>query len=651
MPEKNSELKDPREWVKDLDIESTEDIAVPKMLVDQVIGQEQGVEIVRKASEQKRHVMLIGDPGTGKSMLAKSMSELLPKEELQDVLVYHNHEDNNEPRVRVVPSGKGKEIVQVQKAQAMIEKEKKAKSQMLIVFTVVGFGILWFITTGFSNPMIIFYSLIAAAFIFMAMRYTNQRNDTANVPKGLVLHKYEAEAAFIDATGAHAGALLGDVRHDPFQSGGLETPAHDRVEAGAIHKAHRGVLYIDEINLLRMESQQALLTAIQEGEFSISGQSERSAGAMTKTEPVPCDFVLVAAGNLDAIQGMHPALRSRIRGYGYEVYMNSTIPDSQENREKLVRFIAQEVAKDEKIGHFSKGAIGEVIHEAQRRAGRQNHLSLRLRELGGLVRVAGDVSIELGEDTVTAEHVMTAKTIAKPLEQQIADRYVERRKDYKTYSVKGSEIGMVNGLAVMGANSGMAEMAGILMPIVAEVTPAQYKNHGRVIATGKLGEIAKEAVENVSALIKKYTGEDISKYDIHVQFVGAYEGVEGDSASVSIATAVISALENAEIDQTVALTGSLSVRGQVLPVGGVTAKIEAAAESGVTKVLIPSMNAQDVLLDSKYKDIIEVIPVSTLKEVLDNILTASPSKEGLLDNLTKYIPSSQFSNEVKKPSV
>ena len=651
MSDKNNELKDPREWVKDLDIESTEDIAVPKMLVDQVIGQEQGVEIVRKASEQKRHVMLIGDPGTGKSMLAKSMSELLPKEELQDVLVYHNQEDNNEPRVRVVPSGKGKEIVQVQKAQAMIEKEKKAKSQMLIVFTVVGFGILWFITTGFSNPMIIFYSLIAAAFIFMAMRYTNQRNDTANVPKGLVLHKYEAEAAFIDATGAHAGALLGDVRHDPFQSGGLETPAHDRVEAGAIHKAHRGVLYIDEINLLRMESQQALLTAIQEGQFSISGQSERSAGAMTKTEPVPCDFVLVAAGNLDAIQGMHPALRSRIRGYGYEVYMNSTIPDSQENREKLVRFIAQEVAKDEKIGHFSKGAIGEVIHEAQRRAGRQNHLSLRLRELGGLVRVAGDVSRELGEDTITAKHVMTAKTIAKPLEQQIADRYVERRKDYKTYSIKGSEVGMVNGLAVMGANSGMAEMAGILMPIVAEVTPAQYKNHGRVIATGKLGDIAKEAVENVSALIKKYTGEDISKYDIHVQFVGAYEGVEGDSASVSIATAVISALENAEIDQTVALTGSLSVRGQVLPVGGVTAKIEAAAESGVTKVLIPSMNAQDVLLDSKYKDIIEVIPVSTLKEVLDNILTASPSKEGLLDNLTKFIPSSQFSSEVKKPSV
>ena len=649
MAKKSEKLEDPREWVKNLDIDSTEDIAVPKMLVDQVIGQEKGVEIVRKAAEQRRHVMLIGDPGTGKSMLARSISELLPKEELQDVLVYNNHEDNNEPRIRVVPASKGKEIVQVQKAQAMIEKEKKAKSQMLLIFAIVGIGIIFFISTGF-NPMMIFYSLIAAAFVFMALRYANQKNENANIPKGLVLHEKDMTAPFVDATGTHAGALLGDVRHDPFQSGGLETPAHDRVEAGAIHKAHRGVLYIDEINLLRIESQQSLLTAIQEGEFSISGQSERSAGAMTKTEPVPCDFVLVAAGNLDAIQGMHPALRSRIRGYGYEVYMNSTIPDSHDNREKLVRFIAQEVSKDEKIGHFSKEAIGEILHEAQRRAGRQMHLSLRLRELGGLVRVAGDIAREIGDETVTAEHVVKAKTIAKPLEQQIADRYVERRKDYKTYSIEGSEVGMVNGLAVMGANSGMAEMAGIMMPIVAEVTPAQSRDRGKVVATGKLGEIAKEAVENVSALIKKYTGEDISKYDIHVQFVGAYEGVEGDSASVSIATAVISAFENAEVDQTVALTGSLSVRGQVLPVGGVTAKIEAAAESGVTKVLIPAMNMQDVLLDSKYKDMVKVIPVATLKDVLDNILIAGPKKEGLLKNLTKFLPGSNISKNIGNPT-
>ena len=98
-------------------------------------------------------------------------------------------------------------------------------------------------------------------------------------------------APFVDGTGAHSGALLGDVKHDPFQSGGLETPAHERVEGGCIHKAHKGVLFIDEINILKIESQQSLLTALQERNFSITGQSERSSGAMVKTEPAPCDFV------------------------------------------------------------------------------------------------------------------------------------------------------------------------------------------------------------------------------------------------------------------------------------------------------------------------------------------------------------------------
>ena len=146
-----------------------------------------------------------------------------------------------------------------------------------------------------------------------------------------------------------------------------------------------------------------------------------------------------------------------------------------------------------------------------------------------------------------------------------------------------------------------------ILPIAAEAAPAQSRSEGKIIATGKLGEIAKEAVENVSALFKKYTGQDISRYDVHIQFVGTYEGVEGDSASVSIATAVISALSNIPVDQTIAMTGSLSVRGQVLPVGGVTSKIEAAAEIGIKRVLIPYENMMDVLIEDKYKDKIEIV--------------------------------------------
>ena len=163
-------------------------------------------------------------------------------------------------------------------------------------------------------------------------------------------------------------------------SGGLGTPANQRVVAGMIHKAHKGVLFIDEIATLHPRTQQELLSALQEKKFPITGQSERSAGAMVRTEPVPCDFILVAAGNMDTIKNMHPALRSRIRGYGYEVYMNETMPDTKENRTKIARFVAQEIKKDEgKIPHFDLSALKAIVEEARRRANRKGHLTLLLR--------------------------------------------------------------------------------------------------------------------------------------------------------------------------------------------------------------------------------------------------------------------------------
>src|SRR5437879_12293392 len=119
---------------------------------------------------------------------------------------------------------------------------------------------------------------------------------------------------------------------------------------------------------------------------------------------------------------------------------------------------------------------------------------------------------------------------------------------------------MVNGLAVLVGDNSIAEFSGIVLPIAAEVTPAQAKQGGRIIATGRLGEIAKEAVENVAALIKKYTGEDISNHDIHVQFVGSREGTEGDSASISVATAVISAWEDEPGNQTDAISVYMRAR-------------------------------------------------------------------------------------------
>ncbi|MCE5296599.1 MAG: ATP-dependent protease LonB [Euryarchaeota archaeon] len=628
---KEEQIADVDDWIQTQTFSSTADIKIPEKLSDQVIGQDAAVTVIRKAAEQKRHVMLIGEPGTGKSMLAKSMTDYLPKGEMQDVIAYHNPEDGNEPRIRTVPAGKGKGIVNAQKAEAMKRKQQKTSMVSFIIMAVVILSIVLFITYQSVDMLLI--GIVAAALIFFATRYTGQRQENYNVPKLLISHDEKDPSPFIDATGAHAGALLGDVKHDPFQSGGLETPAHERLEVGAIHKASKGVLFVDEINMLHMESQQSLLTALQEGKFSITGQSERSSGAMVKSEPVPCDFILVCAGNMDAMKGMHPALRSRIRGYGYEVYMRSTMDDTEENRQKLVRFVAQEVVKDKKIPHFDKLAVGEILKEAQRRAGRRGQLTLRLRELGGLVRVSGDFAKENNSDIVKQEHVIGAKAIARSLEQQVVDRYIKATKEYKSFGTEGSAIGIVNGLAAMNSDSSMSELSGIVLPIVAEVTPSQTKNGGTIIATGKLGEIAKEAVQNVSAVIKKYTGEDISNHDVHIQFIGTYDGVEGDSASISIATAVVSALEGVPIDQTLAMTGSLSVRGQVLPVGGVTAKIEAAAESGLKTVLIPRANLNDVVLDKKYIGKIAIIPVSTMRDVLELALIGGPKKESLLKKL------------------
>ena len=600
-----------------LQIESSEEITVPDRLVDQVIGQEHARDVIMKAAKQRRHVMMIGSPGTGKSMLAKAMSELLPREELQDVLVYHNPDDGNAPKVRTVPAGKGDQIVEAHKEEARKRNQMRSFLMWIIIAVVLGYSLI------IAQQVLL--GILAAGIIYLAFRYGSRGSD-AMVPNLIVNNADQKAAPFQDATGAHAGALLGDVRHDPFQSGGMETPSHDRVEPGAIHKANKGVLFIDEINTLDVRSQQHLMTAIQEGAFGITGQSERSSGAMVQTEPVPTDFIMIAAGNLDAMENMHPALRSRIKGYGYEVYMDDTIEDSPEMRRKYARFVAQEVTNDGRLPHFTEQAMEEIILEARRRAGRKGHLTLEFRNLGGLVRVAGDIARGEGAEQTTRDHVLQAKRRARSIEQQIADQYIERRKDYELSVNDGFVTGRVNGLAVMGQDSG------IMLPVMAEVTPSQ--GPGQVIATGQLKEMAEESVQNVSAIIKKFSNQDLSEMDVHVQFVQTgQQGVDGDSASITVATAVISALEDIPIDQSVAMTGSLSVRGDVLPVGGVTHKIEAAAKAGCTTVIIPAANEQDVMIEDEYKEMIDIIPVSHISEVLDVALEGEPEKDSLVDRL------------------
>lgn len=596
-----------------MQFKTTAELKVPKKIVQQIIGQDSAVEIIKKAAKQRRHVFLIGSPGTGKSMIGQALAELMPKGKLQDILVLQNFKDENNPIIKSFPAGKGRSLYERAKVKAAYG--MRNQHTLFFMLALVSIMLPWWIRDHYGDIMAA-ASLLAGMMFIVALAISmnlGMRKSKKIEPKLLVDNSTVKNAPFIEATGAKSGALLGDCLHDPFQSGGLGTPAHLRIVAGMIHKANRGVLFIDEVATLDIKTQQDLLTALQEGEFPITGQSERSAGAMVRTKPVPCSFVLVAAGNVDTVQKMHPALRSRIRGYGYEVYMNDTVDDTPKNQNLIAQFVAQEVKKDKKIPHFSKTAVDEIIKEARKRAGQKGKLTLRLRDLGGLVRAAGDLANEKGDKLVELKHITAAKLIAKSLEQQIADKYIEKKKEYEVIRTSGKEVGRVNGLAVLG---GDGHFSGIVQPIEVEVTLASGKEKHRFLATGKLGEIAKEAITNVSAIIKKKFKADLKNYDIYVQFLQTESGLEGDSASVSVATAIISALKKKPVRQDTAMTGSLSVRGEVLPVGGVTAKVEAAIEAGLKRVLVPESNMRDVVLSKSQQSQIKIIPVRNISDVL-----------------------------------
>jgi len=450
-------------------LESTEQVQTPKDPFQRVIGQEHAVKIVKSAVRQRRHVLLCGEPGIGKSMLAKAAYSLLGPP-TQEIRVKHNRALPDRPIVVVsniddvtvtkqtkhnpgnvfysTPDRLPIDIAikmgyRCSTCNALsLPSEPSCSScgsdkrfdwtssdsyhglfRMLDVVREPALKIVTDLEEIGDESYHTIYERVNDREIAITREKVGESSD---IFRGV--HDEEGErvlvggdtSRFIRVSGSSHVELLGDVKHDPYGSAeSLGMAAYQRVIPGAIHEAHEGILYIDELPALG-PYQSHLLTAMQERIYSISGHNPMSSGAAVRVDDVPCDFILFASCNTENIGGILPALRSRIRGYGYEIMLASWIDKNQEIIEDFVRFIAQTVEEDEKIPHFESEAVREVLRVAEKMAlqfdGKRDALTLRLRELGGLIRIAGDLAVQDSDQLVQPNHVTRAEVLSRGID-------------------------------------------------------------------------------------------------------------------------------------------------------------------------------------------------------------------------------------------
>ena len=418
----------------------------------------------------------------------------------------------------------------------------------------------------------------------------------------------EAKFVEVDATTLRfdergiADPLMGTV-HDPIYQGAgpLGMAGIPQPKPGAVTKAHGGILFIDEIGELHPIQINKLLKVLEDRkvflESSYYNSEEKSIPRHIHEifqNGLPADFRLIGATTRQP-EEIPPAVRSRCMEIFFRVL-------SPEEIGKIALNAAQRVGFT-----LTPEALKEITSFA-----------INGRDAVNMVQLA--VGIAQGEgrsvlDVEDMEWVVNNSRLSPRPEKKIPEF---------------PQVGLVNGLAVYGPN------LGAILEIEASVIPVE-KGEGRLTITGIVEEeevggmgrtlqrkgTARGSVENVLTVLGRLLGESMRNYDIHLNFPGGVP-VDGPSAGVGIATAIYSALKDVPVDNTAAMTGELSIRGLVCPVGGVTAKIDAAREAGAKKIFIPTKNWQHIY---KEKKDIEIICVTHISEVFEKVLLPAGSWE------------------------
>jgi ATP-dependent Lon protease len=414
------------------------------------------------------------------------------------------------------------------------------------------------------------------------------------------LSPFKKNAAFVelDATTARfdergiADPLIGSV-HDPIYqgAGAMGQAGIPQPKQGAVTNAHGGVLFIDEIGELHPIQMNKLLKVLEDRKvfFESAYYSKENPQIPSHIHDIfqnglPADFRLVGATTRTPNE-IPPAIRSRC----LEVFFRELDQDE-------IALIAKKAA--EKI-RLKVSENGIRILASYARNG---------REAVNIMQIAAGIAISENRE----------KILDKDIEWVIHSSQLSPRYEKKIAGTPS--VGLVNGLAVYGPNTGA------LLEI--EVTALPAKEKGTINITGIVEEesigsreksirrksMARGSVENVITVLRAMD-VPADRYDIHVNFPGGVP-IDGPSAGIAIATGIYSAIYQLPVDCTVAMTGEISIRGYVKPVGGIFPKIKAAKQAGAKKVIIPAENMQSILREVEG---IEIIPVHRLDEVFSHV--------------------------------